>query len=242
MGDSGQLARVLSNFAHTLVRGYDVAEVLYSLSRSAAEILPTAGAGVSLADEEGVLFFVAASDDTVASMEAVQVRLREGACEEAYRSGAACVVPDVETAKVGWPRYAPEALARGFQGVAGLPMRVDDRIIGAINLYHTDELNLTEGDLEAAGVLAAVASGYVVNARELDKAVILAEQLQTALDSRVVIEQAKGMIAERTGLGVTEAFEVLRRYARSNGTKLRDVARLVVEGSIDLGTGSKARA
>jgi transcriptional regulator with GAF, ATPase, and Fis domain len=233
MAASAELVPVLANFAHTLVRGYQMEEVLHQLTLAVTDVLGVDGAGVSLADTSGRLYCVAASDDVVSSMETMQVSLQEGACFDTYHGGEAVVAADLTAVPDGWERYAAASLQHGFHGAAGLPMRVDDLVIGALDLYNRAPLELTNHELEVAALLAAVASGYVVNARELGKAVQLADQLQTALDSRVVIEQAKGVIAERAGVGVTEAFEVLRRYARSRGQKLREVAAAVVAGELD---------
>lgn len=234
MAASAELVRVLTNFAHTLVRGYEMEDVLHQLTLAATDLLPVDGAGVSLAEPDGWLRFIAASDDVTTSMEREQVVLQEGACADTYRSGEAVVAADVATTTQRWERYTAAALSHGFRGAAGLPMRVDHQIIGALDLYSHAPMELTDDDIDVAVVLAAVASGYVVNNRELDKAVQLADQLQTALDSRIVIEQAKGVIAERTGVGVNEAFEVLRRHARSRGQKLRAVAAAVVAREIDV--------
>lgn len=240
MADTALLARVLADFARTVIRRYDVGEVVEQFCEHVATILPNAGAGVSLADAGGVLRFIGASDELVVRVEDLQVALQEGACRTAYDTGAVVVCRDLR-ADARWPRYARGAVAEGIVGVLGYPMAVDGRIIGALNVYSTSPLDLSDEDLETTGVLAAVGASFVINARERRESRELTRQLQAALESRVLIEQAKGALAERLGVPVDEAFGLLRRHARSNGLPLRQVCRDVVERRLSLGGARRSR-
>jgi len=235
VADAALLARVLADFARTVVRRYDVGEVVQQFCEHVATILPSTGAGVSLADADGILRFVAASDESIARVEALQASLQEGACKSAYDSAELVVCRDLR-ADTRWPRYAPGAVAAGVIGVLGCPMEVDGRTIGALNVYRTSPLELSDEDLETTRVLTAVGASFVINAQERGESRELTRQLQAALDSRVLIEQAKGALAERLGIPADEAFGIIRRHARSNGLPLRQVCREVVERTLSLGT------
>lgn len=162
------------------------------------------------------------------------MRFGEGPCWQAFATGEAVVVADL-TAEPRWPEFTATALDLGFRGVAGFPLHVDGDRIGALDVYNDAPLRLTSEDRDAACVLADVAAAYVVNARAIGESRRLNEQLQQALDSRVVIEQAKGVLAERLRVGPYDAFVMLRNYARRNGARLRTVAQGVLEGSTDVG-------
>jgi GAF domain-containing protein len=225
--DHERLAQLLRDFARTLVTSYQVTDILYSLCDSVVDLLPVTGAGVMLDDEE-VLRFVAASDELVREIETLQIELGEGPCLRAYATGAPVVVPDLK-ADDSFPHFGPRALAAGMRGVYSFPMLVDDERVGAMNFYSEDAAGFDAGDLEAGQVLADVAAGYIVSARTLERSTKLSEQLQAALESRVVIEQAKGKLSEQLGVGVEEAFAIMRQHARVNGLKLRTVATDLVE-------------
>ncbi len=235
MVDHERLLKALLRFASTLVRNYDIDDVLGVLSADVASILDVTGAGVMLEDEGGVLRFAAASDDRIGTIESLQVELKEGPCLLAYRSGERVVVPDL--AAIGWlPRFGPRAAAAGIHAVYSFPLQFQDRRIGALNLYHGEprDESMDEETLSAAQLLADMATTYILSARSVRRANRVAEQLQHALDSRVLIEQAKGALVERHRIDDQEAFERLRGYARSRGRKLREVAQEVLDQQLDL--------
>ena len=233
MADRAALYRALAQYARTLMHEYNVGDVLYQLTDQVVSVIGIGGAGVSLGTPEGRLQFVTATDERVARLEEKQMNAAEGACQDAYQSGDRVLVVDLDRASY-WPSYAPMALKAGFQAVAALPMQVGDRRIGALNLYAELPREWVDDDVEAAQLLADMATGYIVNARQLHEARQLADQLQHALDSRVVIEQAKGILAERRGVDPEEAFGILRGYARSHNRKLHDVARRVIDRTLRL--------
>lgn len=233
MVDHALLSRVLIEFAHTLVRRYDVGEVLYQLTDRTVEILGVAGAGVSLVDDGGRLRFVSATGENTTSLERLQEELQAGPCAQAHQSGKTVLVPDIEAA-TDWPEYRATAIAGGLLAVVGIPMQIQDFRLGALNVYD-DKLRVwPDDDVFVARALADMASSLVVNARELEQSRRVADQLRHALESRVVIEQAKGAITRERGVSVDEAFALLRSHARSHNRKLHDVARGVLDGSLQL--------
>ena len=234
MVDKERLAEVLIESAQTLVSSYRVDETLQRLCDRVVEVLPVTGAGVMLDDEAGDLRFVAASDDTVRQIEGLQIELGEGPCLHAYQTGESVIVADLEDGE-WFPRFAPKAIAAGLRAVYSFPMRHEQDRIGALNLYRAEPGMFADEDRVAGQTLADVATATILNGRQLAQSERITGQLQRALESRVVIEQAKGRLAERHGIAVSEAFELLRRHARRNSRKLHDVARDVVHGTLDIG-------
>jgi GAF domain-containing protein len=232
MVDRNALLRACGEFVRTIVCQYDIDEVLSRVTVQIAETLSASGAAVSLA-EEGRLRFVAATDPGLAAVEGTERGIAEGPTHEAWRTGRAVAVADLRSSG-RWPCYAAVALLAGQRAVAGVPMTVADECIGAVTIYHTDAYAWPVEDLDAAELLADMAAGYIANQRALERSRRLAGELQQALDSRVIIEQAKGVLAERHGLDADAAFERLRRHARSHNRTLHAVARDVVAGTLDL--------
>lgn len=230
-----RLVGVLVDFARNLVGDYRVEAILETLCGEVAEIMPVTGAGVMLADERDIMRFVAASDSLVRTIEGLQIELSEGPCLEAYRSGKQVLVADFK-ANEQFPRFAPRAVAVGLRGVYSFPMRLhgNDERIGALNLYRDEGRDLDDEDQATGQLLADVATSYIVNARAFERTQQLTEQLQHALNTRVVIEQAKGRLAEQLDVDADKAFDQLRRYARQHRVKVHDVAREIVHGRLRL--------
>jgi GAF domain-containing protein len=234
MADQRLLLQALSDFAHTLVQRYAVADVLFRLTDHVSDVLNVAGAGVSLGDEDRRLRFITASNETITEIERVQELAQTGACVEAFTTGTVVESDDLGT-ELRWPELVPDALRLGLRSVVALPMSFGDNdTIGSLNIYDTRARRWEEDDLHAARVLADMAVSYVANASELERAERVREQLQRALESRVVIEQAKGMIAAERGIGVGEAFKLLRQHARSRNASLHNVADAVVNLGLHL--------
>ena len=229
--DQGQLSRALSEFARSLVQGYDVSDVLYRLADHVMDVFAADGAGVALADESGRLGRATAANELSAAIEEVEVRTQEGPCVEALRNDAV-LVDDLEEVGERWPVYAAAARRIGIRAVASIPMRFDRANLGSIDVYCRRVRHWSGEDVTAARTLADVATSYVVFASELERSRRTTAQLRGALESRVVIEQAKGVLAADYGVDVQEAFEVLRRHARSQSTSLRTIARAVVEAGL----------
>ena len=231
--DQTRYAEVLAKIAQTLITEYAIADVLYDLCDDIVELLPVRGAGVMLAGGDDVLRFAAASDERVAFVEVLQESFDEGPCLDAYRLGR-----EVEVADLGaddhYPQFSPGALEHEMKSVRAFPMRVHGRLIGALSLYADEVVELDAPARAAAATLAASATAYILNHRALDEVVELAQQLQGALASRIVIEQAKGRLSEQLGVDVTEAFYRIRKHARDHGLRLRDVAQQLVDGQLTL--------
>jgi GAF domain-containing protein len=235
MVDHERLSMALIEFSHRLVGDYEAVDILHLLCDRAAEILPVDGAGVMLLGDDDHLHFVAASDETVREIESLQIELGEGPCLQAFETGEQVVVTGLSAASL-FPRFAPGALARGLRAVYSFPMRFGEQRIGALNLYRGRPGPFLKEDALAGQVLADVATTSILNARAAKEANLLVRQLQHALDTRVVIEQAKGKLSEQWGVDVGAAFTRLRTYARRNGMKLHTVAEQVVSGELRIDT------
>lgn len=227
--DHTGLHRLFARFARALTNGYELAEVIERLGGEIRTTLGVAGAGVMVEDDEGYLRFMSTSDDTLRVLEQLQVELDEGPCLMAYREGAQVIASDLRN-DPRFSRFGPLAVTADMLAVYSFPMMHDGQPIGAMNLYRSSPGALSEDQIVIGQMFADIASAFIVHAREDDHRALLNRQLQTALDSRVVIEQAKGFIMARCGTDDRTAFEALRRYARNHSLKIRDVAREILDG------------
>jgi GAF domain-containing protein len=225
--DQPLFLQTLSRFAVVLPAHYDLEAVLSELTQSVTEVLGLSGSGVTMA-EEGRLRFVTAVSQASAELERNQEEQQAGPCRDAYVTGQVVRVTDVRLESARWREFSATAIQVGVAGVAGIPMRLADEIIGALNLYSPEPRAWSDGDIAVAGVLADVATSYVVNASKLRQQQQLSEQLQEALESRVVIEQAKGITAYKNAVTVDQAYQLMRRHARNNNASLRVVAEAIV--------------
>jgi GAF domain-containing protein len=225
--DEPLFVRTLSEFTAKLVTSYEIDEVLGELATRVTELFGLAGCGVSLAREDR-LEYVAAVPEAMAEVEGVQLKVGGGPCFAAYRSQEVVAVPDLRDVPAAWAEYAALARRLGVAAVASVPLRLGRTSYGALDMYSSRLRRWTARDLDAARVMADMTTGYLINASIYDKQRLLAEQLQGALDSRVVIEQAKGVLATAYGISVEEAFERIRTHARSNRSTLHAVADAVV--------------
>lgn len=222
------LAAVFVEVADTLVDDFDVVEFLETLTRHTATISAASSAGLLLADPHGQLQYMASSEESVRLLELFQLQYHEGPCLDAYRTGTAVVNSDLQQATERWPLFAPQAVEAGFQSVHAFPLRHRQKVIGALNLFGTDTGRLEPSDVRIIQCLADIATIGVLQERTIRSAEVLAEQLQSALNSRITIEQAKGVLARTHGVGVDAAFALMRDYARRHQLRLGDVARAVV--------------
>ena len=237
MANQQALHAALVDFATRLTQGYDVDEVLHDVSERAVEVLELdGGAGLTIGPNPaaGDMSFVTATNEATTFVERRQDELRESVCYEAGARGEPVLVSSLR-ATSQWPDFTQECLRVGFQAAAGIPMSTDGELIGVLSLYRRSVHPWTNEDVAAAQLLARVATTYLVNAHELGEARKLAGQLQHALDSRIVIEQAKGVLAERLQCPPDVAFQVMRSYARNNRRQLRNVAEQVIAGQLDIG-------
>lgn len=226
------LTRTLVEMADTLVGDFDVVDILTLLADRCVEVLEVEAAGVMLAAPGGQLRVMASSSEAMRVLEVFELQAKEGPCLDCHRTGRAVVNQDLDAGDGRWPRFAAEAVDAGFHSAHALPMRLRDTVIGALNLFRTGTGEMGSADLEVAQALADVATIAILQHRAASEAQVLNEQLTHALNSRVILEQAKGMVAERLDLDMERSFATLRNHARSNNLRLGDLAQSVIDGSL----------
>jgi len=232
MAREALLAATLVELADSLVDDFDVVELLTLLADRCVEVLAVSAAGLILATPGGDLRVMASSSQAMRVLELFELQTQEGPCMDCYRTGEPILNQDLRTADGRWPRFAPEAVGAGFRSAHSLPMRLRGTIIGALNMFSVDVGAMDEADVVAAQAFADVATIGILQHRAVVEAQRLNAQLSYALNSRIVIEQAKGVLAERAGLDMEQAFTRLRRHARDHNRRLADVAEDVVSGSV----------
>ncbi len=234
MARETMLARALVELADTLVADFDVAELLLLLTDRCVDVLDVGAAGIMLASPGGDLRVMASSSDAMHLLELFELQSQEGPCLDCYRTGQAVVNVDLDGDDHRWPRFEARATAAGFHSAHALPLRLRGAVIGALNMLNTHSGRMRDGDLAAGQALADIATIAILQHRAAREAQLLNEQLSAALNTRIVIEQAKGMVAERRGLAMGPAFDLLRHHAREHNLRLPDVARSVIDGTLDL--------
>lgn len=218
--------------ADTLTADFDVIDFLHTLAEHCVDLLGVSACGILLADHTGRLNLVAASTEQARLVELSQAQAAEGPCMDAYRTRAPVSCPDLAAARERWPDFAAAALSAGFAAVHAVPMRLHEQAIGAMSLYSTQPAGLDGQTAELGQALADVATIGILHERTLRRREVITEQLQKALESRITIEQAKGILAERLHVTVGEAFALIRAYARTHNLKLVDTARAITEGKL----------
>ena len=224
-----RLADVFVEIADTLIDEFDLIEFLSLVTARTAEVVASDAAGLVLVDGQGRLRFMAASDETTRLLELFQVQHDEGPCLDSFREQTPVVNADLAEADRRWPVFAPRAVAAGFRSVHAVPLRVRGTAIGALNLFHSSTGRLETADVHVAQALADVATIGLMQARTIRRAETLAEQLQEALNSRIVLEQAKGAVAVYHRGDVGHAFDLIRAYARRNNRTLSEVAQSLLD-------------
>jgi GAF domain-containing protein len=229
--DPEQLARTFVSLADTLVDDFDMLDVLGTLTSRCVDLLGAADAGLLLADEQGLLRVTGASSERARLMDLFQLQNDEGPCLECFRTGQP-VAATSEQARHSLPRFAEAAATEGFVTVLALPLRLRQTVIGALNLFgDSHSPPISEREIPIAQALADAATIAILHDRLMQGRQVLADQLQFALQSRIAIEQAKGVLIAQKGVGPDEAFELLRAQARSTRQRLVDVAEEVVRTS-----------
>jgi GAF domain-containing protein len=226
------LTRTLVELADTLVDDFDIIELLTLLTDRCVEVLDVAAAGLMLIAPDGELRVMASSSEAMRVLELFELQSEEGPCLDSFRTGIAVAGADLGAADGRWPKFSVEAVAAGFNSVQALPMRLRGTVIGALNLFRAGTGNMEPSDVDAAQALADVATIAVLQHRAVLAAQLINDQLQHALNSRIVIEQAKGMVGERIGLDMEQAFKRLRHHARHHNLRLVDVASDVISGTL----------
>jgi len=221
--------------ADSLVQDFDVVDFLSILSARCVDLFDAAEAGLMLVDGRGRLQLVASSSHEMRLLELLEIQDDDGPCPDAFRTGTPVQCADLREATDRWPTFAPAALDAGFLSAHALPMRLRSEVIGALNLISADARPLPVDDLRAAQALADVATIGILQNRASEESQLLTGQLEYALSSRVVIEQAKGVVAHTLTLNMDEAFNLLRGYSRDNNQRLVDLATAVVDRSVAVG-------
>lgn len=226
---SERLAHVFVEVADSLVADFDLIDFLHTVAAHAADLSGGTAVGLVLADEEGRLHHVGSSHQSATLLELVQLQDEEGPCRDCYLTGAAVVEADLTQALERWPSFAPKAVEAGIQSVHAFPMRLRDRVIGALNVFGRDRSGLTVEVVGVVQALADVATIALIQEQAISRADVVNEQLQAALNNRVAIEQAKGAVAASLGVSVATAFDLMRRHARSARVPLTEYAVLLLQ-------------
>jgi len=223
-----RLADVFVEVADTLVDDFDLIEFLQMLTSRTAELAGAAAAGLLLADQQGNLQFMAASEEDTKMLELFQVQNHEGPYQDCFRTGRPVANADLGAAADRWPVFAPRAVEAGFGSVYAIPMRLRTETIGALNLFGDGAGGLQPDGMHIVQALADVATIGLLQERAVRRGEVLTEQLQSALNSRIIIEQAKGVIAQIYTVDIDQAFELLRGYSRRHHLRIGNVARALV--------------
>jgi GAF domain-containing protein len=231
-----QVVRAFVELADTLVADFDIIDSLTVLAARCVELRDTDATGILLADADGQLRVIATSSDQAWLLELFQIQTDEGPCTEAFATGTPIMHTDLHAATERWPKFTPQAIAAGYDSVYAIPLRLRGDIIGALNLFQNAPGSLGENDIALAQALADLASIAILQAQAATEARRRDAQLQHALDSRIIIEQAKGMLAERAQIDVATAFDRIRTLSRNTNTKLTDLSNQIVDGRVDLDT------
>jgi transcriptional regulator with GAF, ATPase, and Fis domain len=218
------IANTFVDLTDALVDDFDLIEFLHILIERTVTLVDADAGGIMLADQRGGLEVLAASSHAAQVVELFELQAEEGPCLEAFRSGEPVTKVDVADMHASWPTFTPRLVQAGFASAQAIPMRLRDNVIGALNVFRVAPGALAESEMKLARALADVATVGILQQRVISARDLLAEQLQGALNSRVLIEQAKGVLAERSGLSVDAAFVLIRSHARTTGAPLTAVA------------------
>ena len=240
MSREQRIVETFVELADTMVDEFDVIDFLHRLAERCAELLDCGEAGLLLADAAGLLRVMASSSERSDALEVLQSQREEGPCVECYRRGEPVFSADLEADRDRWPQFAPAAVERGFRSVQALPMRVRGETIGAMNLFRSEPGQMRDADLSLGQGMADIAAIALLQERVVRESRGVIAGLQGALNSRVVIEQAKGMLAESAQIDVDEAFVRLRAHARDHNLRLSDVSRNLIDGRLDAAALSQA--
>ena len=237
MGEVSREQRINAAFvavADTLTADYDLIELLHTLVGVCADVLDVDAAGLVLADDDGELQVLASTSEQADLVEVMQLAAGAGPCVECFRTGTVVDIADIAESGSRWPEFQAAAIGQGFRAVHATPMRLRGQVLGAMNLFRVDPGNLNDADASVAQALADVATIGILQERSIRETGIVAEQLRWALESRVIIEQTKGVLSALDGVGVDEAFDRLREYARNHNLTLRAVAEGVTSRTLDV--------
>ena len=228
-----RLTRVFVELADTLVDEFDALDLLHTLAERSVELLRADAAGVIVTDQRDRLQVVASTSDQAQLLELFELQSAGGPCLESFTTGRAVANVALDEAQDRWPRFTAASVTSGYRSTSAFPLRLRSRVIGAINLYSVEHTVLDDDELAVAHALADVATIGLLQERSVRQSELVAEQLQTALNSRVLIEQAKGVLLGRAGVTTEQAFALMRGHSRRTSTPLREVAAAVIDGSLE---------
>lgn len=234
MSTEQQIARVFVELADTLVDEFDALDFLHTLTERSVLLLNADAAGVILSDQHGQLHVVASTSHRAQVLELFELQRAEGPCLDCFHTGLVVANVDLVEAQVRWPQFSAASIRAGYRSSHAIPLRLRNSVIGAMNLFCLDQSSLSEDDLALGQALADVATIGLLQERAVRESELLAEQLQTALNSRILIEQAKGVLFARAGIDVDEAFLLMRNHSRRTNQLLKDVATAVIDGTLAL--------
>ena len=234
MSREQRVARVFVELTDTLVDEFDALDLMHTLTDRSVELLDADAAALILSDQRGNLEVVASTSHEAQVLELFVVQSSEGPCLDCVRSGQPMVNIDLAEVAARWPNFTAAAAAAGFRSTHAVPLRLRGKVIGAMSLFCVDQSRLDEDDIALGQALADVATVGLLQERAARQQEIVVEQLQNALNSRVLIEQAKGALSERAGVSVDEAFALMRNHSRNHMTPLSKVAFAVIGGTLEL--------
>ena len=230
--DQTLVAQTMVQLADTLVSDFDLVDLLTGLADRCVETLGVSAAGVMLAGPGGELRAIASSSEAMRMLELFELQAHEGPCLDCFATGSAVAYQELGPAVERWPRFAPKAIAAGFAAVQALPMHHGDTVVGALNLFHRTPGVMRPIDIATAQAFADVATIAILQHRLATEKQLVNDQLNSALTTRIVIEQAKGMVAERRGIDMERAFATLREHARNNNLRLAAVCSDIADGRL----------
>lgn len=231
---SSRVSAAFVKIADTLVGDYDVLDLLYTLVEQSVELLDAAAAGLMLAGKDGALQVLASTSEESQLVEVLQQQSGAGPCVDCYTTGTPITIRDIAGTKDRWPEFRDAATSQGFRSVHAFPMRLHGRTIGAMNLFRTEVGELTDEDVAIGQALADVSTISILQQRTIRESAVVNDQLQKALNSRILIEQAKGMVAHVQNIDTNEAFQRLRSYARANNRNLHETAEAVLNRTLTI--------
>jgi GAF domain-containing protein len=234
MAREDRLVETLVTLADTLVDQYDIIDFLQTLAERCVDLVDVSAAGIMLADPQRELRHAACSNEQMRLVELFELQVEEGPCFDAYRTQTPVVCNSLEEAAQRWPEFTRNADESGFAAFSAVPMRLRDTVVGALNLFSTDARALGEDDIKVVQAMADIATIGILQERSIRDAHAFSTQLELALESRVVIEQAKGIVAERNHITVDDAFDQIRRFARAHNRLLSETARQIIDGSLQV--------
>jgi GAF domain-containing protein len=236
-----QLSAAFVKLADTLVTDFDVVDLLHWLVEECTRILDTEAGGLLLVDAVGVLQLIASTSEEAQLVEVLQLAAGEGPCLDCFRTGTAVTVSNMQANAGKWPTFSAEAIRQGFLSVHATPLRLRGQIIGTMNLFSTHTGELNPADIAVAQALADVATIGILQERTIKSSSIITAQLQHALDSRILIEQAKGVLAATSGMSMNDAFVAIRAHARNNNLTLAKVANGVIARTMNVSTSTTVK-